>query len=510
MEDFKIIAVREKQIRKLQSRWQSLESNPYASSNDSKDPDYENSSSEEEQKEDRPDGEQGYEEHDSEKDEADGENTDSDQENSSEEDENDNRGVVVNKSEREKNTYENIIWSPVPENFKPKFDILLERDCTIHESIGRNSSKLDIFRKLLPYNKPDDAGKTYYVDPLIECLKNTFQKYREDSCRQSIDESMTGFKGRSSLKQYMPMKPVKRGIKMWVRCDSCIGYTYDMNVYTGAESAAQVGTLGERVVLKWAETIKVPDVAICFDRYFSSVKLFKGIKFPAVDLAEEMAEYGRKITKKKCKIRSSGRPSKKSKQLRDVGGHLPIIGQVRRRCARQNNITADNIYIVDESGFSTMMKENQRGKRSARIVASGERTNTTMVCCASAIGCDTTVQTIYSDEIVDAVAQSLKKTAPGPDDIQWVHFRQLSARSLSALKALYNECLRRQYIPAAWKVATAKRGKTDSSGYHNSLLRHKALEAIKTELETTYKQEFCVEDISKQINNIRSQESAAK
>ena len=31
---------------------------------------------------------------------------------------------------------------------------------------------------------------------------------------------MIRFKGRSSLKQFMPMKPIKRGIKVWVRADS--------------------------------------------------------------------------------------------------------------------------------------------------------------------------------------------------------------------------------------------------------------------------------------------------
>ena len=30
---------------------------------------------------------------------------------------------------------------------------------------------------------------------------------------------MIKFQGRSSLKQYMPMKPTKRGIKVWVLAD---------------------------------------------------------------------------------------------------------------------------------------------------------------------------------------------------------------------------------------------------------------------------------------------------
>ena len=33
----------------------------------------------------------------------------------------------------------------------------------------------------------------------------------------AIDEAMVKYKGRSSLKQYLPMKPIKRGFKVWVR-----------------------------------------------------------------------------------------------------------------------------------------------------------------------------------------------------------------------------------------------------------------------------------------------------
>ena len=36
----------------------------------------------------------------------------------------------------------------------------------------------------------------------------------------SIDEAMIPFKGRSSMKQYMPKKPVKRGFKICMRADA--------------------------------------------------------------------------------------------------------------------------------------------------------------------------------------------------------------------------------------------------------------------------------------------------
>ncbi|XP_031340358.1 uncharacterized protein LOC116168580 [Photinus pyralis] len=47
--------------------------------------------------------------------------------------------------------------------------------------------------------------------------------------------------------------------------------------------------------------------------------------------------------------------------------------------------------------------------------------------------------------------------------------------------------------------------KTDSPSYHNNLLRHKALDAIRTELMNIYKQDFTNEEISKKINNLRTQ-----
>ena len=82
-------------------------------------------------------------------------------------------------------------------------------------------------------NKPGSASKTYYTNELVSNLKHTFQKYRKDSPFQSIDESMTKFKGRCSFKQYLSMKPVKRGVKMWMCCDAETGYVYNLSIYAG-------------------------------------------------------------------------------------------------------------------------------------------------------------------------------------------------------------------------------------------------------------------------------------
>ena len=60
------------------------------------------------------------------------------------------------------------------------------------------------------------------------------------------------------MKQYLLMKLVKRGFKVWVRADSITGYFCDFEVYVGRTSEGttiEVG-LGERVALQLTETLR--------------------------------------------------------------------------------------------------------------------------------------------------------------------------------------------------------------------------------------------------------------
>lgn len=70
-----------------------------------------------------------------------------------------------------------------------------------------------------PKRNEPNFDKLYKVRPLLDSLSKTLLLHFNPNEYQSIDESMIIFKGCSSLKQYMPMKPVKRGIKVWIRAD---------------------------------------------------------------------------------------------------------------------------------------------------------------------------------------------------------------------------------------------------------------------------------------------------
>lgn len=99
-------------------------------------------------------------------------------------------------------------------------------------------------------------GKIFFVSALPEYWwsgglpEENILTERLDSLCQSDDESMAKFKVRFTLKQYLPLKPIKRGIKIWQICDRLTGYAYDLNIYCGRKTEQYVGTFVERVVNK--------------------------------------------------------------------------------------------------------------------------------------------------------------------------------------------------------------------------------------------------------------------
>lgn len=80
--------------------------------------------------------------------------------------------------------------------------------------------------------KKNEAGydKLYKVRLFLDNLSDTYLRFYDPTRNQAVDESMIKFKGRSSMKQYVPMKPVPRGFKSWVRADY-YGYVCEFQIY---------------------------------------------------------------------------------------------------------------------------------------------------------------------------------------------------------------------------------------------------------------------------------------
>ena len=100
----------------------------------------------------------------------------------------------------------------------------------------------------LPQPGSPDYNKLGKVQPVIDSLNHQFKAVYNLHKEVSIDEAMVSFKGRSSLKQYMPKKPVTRGIKVWMLADARNVCVSSFDVYTGKSGDKVEHGLGARVV----------------------------------------------------------------------------------------------------------------------------------------------------------------------------------------------------------------------------------------------------------------------
>ena len=104
------------------------------------------------------------------------------------------------------------------------------------------------------------------MHPAIEAMRHSFLAAYSPHQECAIDEAMVKYKGRSSLEQYLPMKPIKRGFKVWVRADSSNGVISDLNVYTGKDSSA-TANLSTNVVERLSRVLVGGRYHLYFDNF---------------------------------------------------------------------------------------------------------------------------------------------------------------------------------------------------------------------------------------------------
>ena len=190
------------------------------------------------------------------------------------------------------------------------------------------------FKKILndnseaPKRGENGYDKLYKFRPLIDKLNQEFHRQCVATSSQSIDEAMILFKGRSSLKQYMPMKPNKRGYKAWMgTCwfvsRICVPI---WNVYVGKQNDDQVKVgLGGRVVKRLRQQLEFKAVHVAFDNFFSSPSLMKDLTAKKIYSTGTVSANRRAATSCKTEVKKGAwrNELKKPRQLRvcTVYGH---------------------------------------------------------------------------------------------------------------------------------------------------------------------------------------------
>ena len=126
-------------------------------------------------------------------------------------------------------------------------------------------------------NSSSNDDRLKKIRPLINMLKCRFLQVPLEE-NLSVDEQMVPFKGRSTLKQYLPKKPHKWGYKIFVLSGNS-GFAYDMEVYTGKqdnvllEGEKDCGASGNVVIRLTRAVPSNVGHKLYFDNYFCSPEL---------------------------------------------------------------------------------------------------------------------------------------------------------------------------------------------------------------------------------------------
>ena len=102
----------------------------------------------------------------------------------------------------------------------------------------------------MPKRGEVNFDRLYKVRLLLDCILESCRGIEQEEAH-SIDEQIVPTKSKSSLRQYLPNKPHKWGIKIWARC-GVSGIVYDFSVYVGqqdnTEISAMFGKIGAVVI----------------------------------------------------------------------------------------------------------------------------------------------------------------------------------------------------------------------------------------------------------------------
>ena len=126
-----------------------------------------------------------------------------------------------------------------------------------------------------------DKDPRHKIKLYLEKLAKNFQRYYDLGENITIDECLVHFKGRNSMKFYIPMKPHKWGFKIHLLCDSDTHYLYNMLFDPGKAGKNFIwnensASLSEAIVLKLLEPLDNKKKRnVFFDGWYSSLSLMK-------------------------------------------------------------------------------------------------------------------------------------------------------------------------------------------------------------------------------------------
>lgn len=152
--------------------------------------------------------------------------------------------------------------------------------------IFRATMSLKLFKLINQCVRFDDkenrmnASERHKLEPIRNVFDKWVQRVRAlyvPGKFITVDEQLLPYRGRCPFIQYIPNKPAKYGIKIWVLCDSKSYYAYNLEVYVGRNrnSTPEVNQ-AENVVMRLVDGLNGRNVTA--DNWFTTYSLARQLK----------------------------------------------------------------------------------------------------------------------------------------------------------------------------------------------------------------------------------------
>ena len=122
----------------------------------------------------------------------------------------------------------------------------------------------------------DKTVKTWKVQKLMDYVCKRYRDNYTPRRELSVDETMLKFKGRLGIKQYIKIKPVKWGIKLFTLAESATGYVLNVLPYTGKRDDT-VFSKTTQTVLDVSSLYLHLGHHLFLDNYYMSIELVKAL-----------------------------------------------------------------------------------------------------------------------------------------------------------------------------------------------------------------------------------------
>ena len=147
--------------------------------------------------------------------------------------------------------------------------------CCRFEQLNRYFHTDDVRQN--PPRTAEGHDKLAHVRTVMTQVQEHMTKEYRPHREQSVDEAMVAYTGRLSFKQYLPMKPTKRGLKVWMRANPHNGFCHQVQVYTGRQGRNPEKNLASRVVKDLTADLQGNNHHVYMDNFFSSPDLFSDL-----------------------------------------------------------------------------------------------------------------------------------------------------------------------------------------------------------------------------------------